>query len=79
MPYVYASNLSASDFYRCVIFAFLVDFMVSVGFEPLAEHLFSIVMVMRLGCCDRGIAEKEQTHNRNRGREETWHTIHVHN
>jgi hypothetical protein len=77
---MHSSDLSAFDFYQSVIFPLLVDFVVPVGFELLAEHLLPVMMVvmLRLGGCNRGTAKNEQAENHNHSREKTLFTIHVH-
>jgi hypothetical protein len=57
-----------------------VDFVVPVGFEPFAEQLLPVMMVvmLRLGGCNRGIAKSEQAENDHHSSENTLYTIHVH-
>jgi hypothetical protein len=57
-----------------------MNFMVPVRFEPLGEQLLPVMMVvmLRLGGCNRGTAKREQAENDNHSSEKTLYTIHVH-
>jgi hypothetical protein len=77
---MHSSDLSVFDFHQSVVLPFLVDFMVPIGFEPLAEQLFRVMMVvmLRLGGCNRGTAKREQAENDKQSGEKTLYAIHVH-
>jgi hypothetical protein len=57
-----------------------MDFMVPIGFEPLAEQLLPVMMVvmLRRGRCKGGIPKSEQAENDNHSSEKTACTIRVH-
>src|ERR1700687_4055576 len=77
---VHPSDLSVFDFHRSGVVPFLVNFMAPIGFELLAEHLLPVMMVvmLRLGGCNRGIAKSEQAENDNHRSEKTLYAIHIH-
>ncbi len=61
---VYARDLSVFDFHGSGIGSFLVDHMVPVGFDVLAEQFLPVLMV-HLGRRNRGICKGEQADNDN--------------
>jgi hypothetical protein len=77
---VQGSDLPVFYFHRGGVFSFVVDVMVTVVFEVVAEQLFPVMVVMALcsGGCSRGIPKREQPENDNHGSEKTLYTIPVH-
>src|SRR5229473_1055792 len=74
---VYTRDLSVFDFHGSGVGPFLLDHMVPVGFDFLAEQFLPVLMV-RLGRCNRGIDKGEQAENDKDGREKTLYTVTVH-
>jgi len=74
---VYARDLSVFDFHGSGIGSFLVDHMVPVGFDVLAEQFLPVLMV-HLGRRNRGICKGEQADNDNYSSEKTQYSVNVH-
>jgi hypothetical protein len=57
-----------------------VDFVVPVGFEPLAEHLLTVMMVvvLRLGGRKSRTSKSEKSQTNNHRSEKALYSIHVH-
>src|SRR5258708_5921731 len=74
---VYACDLSVFDFHRSGVVSFLVDHMVPVGFDMLAEQFLPVVM-LSLVHSNRRNGKGEHAENDNDGSEKTLYTFHVH-
>jgi hypothetical protein len=64
------SDFSVFYFHRRGVFPFVVNVMVTVLFELIADQLLPIVMVLRLNHhCDRGSTHNQQPESGNGGKE----------
>jgi hypothetical protein len=77
---VHGSDLPVFYLHRGGVFSFVVDVMVTVVFEVVADQLLPVMMVMMLrsGNCNCGRAKREQPENDNHSSGKTLYTIHVH-